>query len=344
MIKYINFNLFSIQIISDLELPFEFLKNEYKLEVYAKNEISVKLTFLNKQNMSLLNKYGDFKDKIQRFGRTCVTYYSINDNVLNVVIPLPSKPSLISKIISSYFADNINMILSDFFHGPFIGILLVNLLKTDSILLHSSCINYKDRTLILISGPQSGKTTIARELSCFDHCSVIGEDFIVIDNGFRIIPIRIPVKINIDEYLFLKKTLSFSETVNIFLYRFFNLLNISTAYRRLGYGEYFSGISDYAQAEKKFYLINRKDLSDSKNIRYTIYLQLKNEIDNLPNFNHVIKWLEKSNFFNGDSFDIFFKTNYLRLLSTLDIEEIFLPYFSNKRKLIEFFLKFHIKW
>jgi len=88
----------------------------------------------------------------------------------------------IKKVISPNFLFPWQNSLIDFIHGPFIGIVQLQLLKNTSLFLHASSINKNDNGIILVGLEQSGKSTIADYFTKNEKWQFISEDYCILNN------------------------------------------------------------------------------------------------------------------------------------------------------------------
>jgi hypothetical protein len=105
-----------------------------------------------------------------------------------VYLPYKIGNSNMEKLFSASFLTKWQSCLVDFFHGPFLGILQIELLKRGNTFLHASAYCTENgKTITLAGNGKSGKSTFVGLLTEGSSRSIIAEDFCIIDNGFFVI-------------------------------------------------------------------------------------------------------------------------------------------------------------
>lgn len=343
MQKFINYVALSVCIDSDKKNVFEQLSGDNFLEDSPSSEILLKINIVDVYCFKKNSSNHIFKHEIKRFGRVGKYFYSLENNQLLITIVLPKYDFGISKLLSSSYNSKTSMILSDFFHGSYLGVIAILLLKRNALLLHSSCINIQDKTYLFIGSAQSGKTTLVRELSRLKDFSVVSEDFIILTELGSVIPLQIPVRIPIRDYLLLGVKVGFLDRINILIFSIFQSLKISTGHRRISFFDYFSKTSRYASPDLHLYYLYRDSGQSPDDVYKKILDIMLSEIHNFAEFDKIIEWLGQKNFFYSQSFDEFFLKQYTSALKNFSVTELHIPYLSDKREMAHKFLHRNIK-
>lgn len=339
MDKFINYGVLSVKINSvDESIP-EILSKDMYLEDSPKHPVLLNIKICDSaKTISNIDTY--IKNEVKGVGRRGVYFYLIKDDVFSVVLILPKFNFKISKIFSSSFLDKRSMVLNDFFHGTYIGLLTALLLKKKSVLLHASCINMDDKSHIFISGPQSGKTLLVKELSKKDKASVVSDDFLVLTNINTVIPLQISLRTPLDRSDIQNKNFDIFEHINFIVFSILEKLKITAAHRRVTFGKLFSSVSKIANTKKEFYLLHRNNNLYSENIIDNIINIMHNELDNLSGFDEIKMYLNKNKFFES-TFNNTFDDVYRFKLKSLNIHKLFIPFLNDKKEVAEFFIKKH---
>ena len=192
----------------------------------------------------------------------------------------------------------------DFFHGPFLGIMELLLLKHGSSFLHAAAYAINGKGISLAGNGQSGKSTIVSWIVENKNISIISEDFCIVSSDKQIISYpkssRI-VKDKLDEtnyWQICNQDTIVANKINLFLFSFLQKFGI-TAKRIMPNGEIFKNIpicmtTDYYSAIWVNREVTELKLEDITAVELAELCgeSMKTELYNLSGFTDILDLLQ----------------------------------------------------
>ncbi len=336
-VKYIEYKAFSVRIEANDSSVFAAL-SEFSVLInkpHSETLINIKINSAVKGGGKEKDSY---ESTIRRFGRTSFQTYKKNNSVIDLDLAIPNCEKRTVKLISSQYQNRKYMALSDFFYGPYLGLLGIVALKNDALLLHASCINLVDKSLVIIGRAKSGKTYLAKELSTKLQCSVVADDMLILTKEREIVPIQIPIRESLNVYLKTRKSSDILERINIIIFRILRVLKISHGHRRITYGEYFSKSEINIKPNLLLFYLNRGEVEGQRAATTEVGEIFLNEIENMPNFQEIINWMGGIGYLPPTDTKAWIKNKYNNIVRQHDIKILWIPYLDSPQDFVGQFI------
>lgn len=336
MKKFINFKVFSVCVSSDNALVFDVISKDCFLDVVPTSEVLLTITLSGKADGLGKISGSAFRQVIRGFGRACEVYYNYSDGKIEALLILPECSNAVDRFLSSSFSDRFEMVINDFFHGAYLGLLSIIAIKRGALLIHSSCVNIRGCSHVFIGDAQSGKTTLVDSLSAVFGFPVVSEDMLILTQCGTIFPLQTRVRVSIERYKKFQYNPGFAERLNLFLFKCLNAVGIKAGHRRIMFDDFFESTASKGEAEVKLYYLKRSQSGMDIAGHEFAFSIIMSELENMGSLLNVVNWLEERGYFPDSSFQEFFSQNYINHLGAFGVENLFIPFFERRSDFVQY--------